>query len=211
MTWSTTSFLGVNAQVTNPGLVSVTGWQTGELAAVAQAVQRSADGSLYATREATAQALVDELWATTTPSVASADPASGSGVTVVPAATTASCGTNPGDGADDGEGPGAWGGWSNGQIPPGELCAVSWDPSELLRCDAAAALETLDLAYVAAFGGLLALIVLAYRSTPASALPLPGWAVRLHTKGEGMPYGLAITAGALAVYPATGVYAAFTG
>ena len=67
------------------------------------------------------------------------------------------------------------------------------------------------LAYVAAFGGVLAVLVLAYRSTPASALPLPGWAARLHTKGEGMPYGVAIAAGALVIYPATGWYAAFAG
>ncbi len=66
------------------------------------------------------------------------------------------------------------------------------------------------LAYVAAFGAVLAVAVLAYRSTPASALPLPGWAARLHTKGEGMPYGVAIAAGALVVYPATHWYAAFT-
>ncbi len=67
------------------------------------------------------------------------------------------------------------------------------------------------LAYVAAFGGVLAVAVLAYRSTPASALPLPGWAARLHAKGEGMPYGVAIAAGALVVYPATNWYAAFAG
>jgi prepilin peptidase CpaA len=67
------------------------------------------------------------------------------------------------------------------------------------------------LAYVAAFGGVLATLVLAYRSTPATAWPLPGWAARLHTKGEGMPYGVAIAAGALVVYPATNWYAAFTG
>jgi len=67
------------------------------------------------------------------------------------------------------------------------------------------------LAYTAAFGGALAMAILAYRSMPASALPLPGWAERLHTKGEGMPYGIAIAAGALFVYPATNWYAAFTG
>lgn len=59
------------------------------------------------------------------------------------------------------------------------------------------------LGYVAVFGGLLALAVLAYRGLPAGALPLPGWAARLHAKGEGVPYGVAITAGALAVYPTT--------
>jgi prepilin peptidase CpaA len=67
------------------------------------------------------------------------------------------------------------------------------------------------LAYVAVFGGVLATAILAYRSTPAGAWPLPGWAIRLHTKGEGMPYGMAIAAGALAVYPASNWFAAFTG
>jgi prepilin peptidase CpaA len=67
------------------------------------------------------------------------------------------------------------------------------------------------LTYTAAFGGALALAILAYRGAPVSAFPLPGWAARLHTKGEGMPYGVAIAAGALFVYPATGWYAAFTG
>ena len=67
------------------------------------------------------------------------------------------------------------------------------------------------LTYTAAFGGALALAILAYRGAPVSAFPLPGWAARLHTKGEGMPYGVAIAAGALFVYPATAWYAAFTG
>ena len=67
------------------------------------------------------------------------------------------------------------------------------------------------LTYTAAFGGALALAILAYRGTPVSVFPLPGWAARLHTKGEGMPYGVAIAAGALFVYPATSWYAAFTG
>jgi prepilin peptidase CpaA len=59
--------------------------------------------------------------------------------------------------------------------------------------------------WVTIVGGLLALFVLAYRNFPAGALPLPGWALRLHKQGEGMPYGVAITAGALIVYPASSV------
>jgi prepilin peptidase CpaA len=59
------------------------------------------------------------------------------------------------------------------------------------------------LFYVTIFGGALALLLLAYRQTPAGALPLPTWAVRLHNPSEGMPYGLAIAAGALVVYPLT--------
>lgn len=67
----------------------------------------------------------------------------------------------------------------------------------------------LFLAYVAVFGGALAVAILAYRSMPAGALPLPGWAMRLHGKGEGMPYGVAIAAGALVIYPSTKWFAAF--
>ena len=59
------------------------------------------------------------------------------------------------------------------------------------------------LFYVTIFGGALALLLLAYRRLPAAALPLPAWAIRLHTAGEGMPYGIAIAAGALLVYPQT--------
>jgi prepilin peptidase CpaA len=67
------------------------------------------------------------------------------------------------------------------------------------------------LFYVAVLGGVLALILLAYRSWPADALPLPKWALRLHAKGEGMPYGIAIAAGALAIYPSTQMYAGLAG
>lgn len=64
------------------------------------------------------------------------------------------------------------------------------------------------LAYVAAFGGGLAVLILAYRNMPAGAFPLPDWALRLHAKGTGMPYGVAIAAGALTIYPSTAWYAA---
>ncbi len=67
------------------------------------------------------------------------------------------------------------------------------------------------LGYVGVFGGALAVAILAYRSIPAGALPLPGWAARLHVKGEGMPYGVAIAAGALTIYPSTQWFGAFGG
>jgi prepilin peptidase CpaA len=57
--------------------------------------------------------------------------------------------------------------------------------------------------FVAVIGGALALLLLAYRRTPASAFPLPEWALRLHRTEVGMPYGVAIAAGALLVYPMT--------
>lgn len=67
------------------------------------------------------------------------------------------------------------------------------------------------LATVAALGGALAIAVLAYRRLPAGALPIPDWAARLHARGSDMPYGIAIAAGGLAVYPSTGWYAALGG
>jgi prepilin peptidase CpaA len=56
---------------------------------------------------------------------------------------------------------------------------------------------------VTVLGGVLALLLMAYRQTPVGALPLPAWAARLHSPKEGMPYGVAISAGALIVYPLT--------
>jgi len=58
--------------------------------------------------------------------------------------------------------------------------------------------------YITIFGGVLSLVILAYRRyVPAHALALPGWAMRLHTHGSGIPYGIAIAASGLVLYPAT--------
>ena len=65
------------------------------------------------------------------------------------------------------------------------------------------------LTQTAVFGGLLAVVILAYRGFPAAAMNLPDWALRLHKKGGGIPYGVAIAGAALAVYPATPWFAAF--
>jgi prepilin peptidase CpaA len=65
------------------------------------------------------------------------------------------------------------------------------------------------LTQTAVFGGLLAVAILAYRRFPAAAMRLPDWALRLHKPGGGIPYGVAIGAAALAVYPATPWFAAF--
>lgn len=62
--------------------------------------------------------------------------------------------------------------------------------------------------WVTLFGGGLALIVLAFRSFPVSALPVPEWAIRLHKSGGGIPYGLAICAGGLYIYPKTEIFRA---
>lgn len=52
----------------------------------------------------------------------------------------------------DGPGPGAWGGYSNGQLPADAMCGLSWQPDKLLRCDAVAALEQLNAKYRTDFG-----------------------------------------------------------
>ncbi|MDX2287361.1 MAG: prepilin peptidase [Hyphomicrobiaceae bacterium] len=63
------------------------------------------------------------------------------------------------------------------------------------------------LLYIAVFGGILALTILAYRNlVPVANLPLPGWAIRLYDKDGGIPYGVAIAAGALAAFPQTVLY-----
>ena len=66
------------------------------------------------------------------------------------------------------------------------------------------------LAYVTIFGGILAVAILAYRRlVPVASLALPGWAMRLHQDGSGIPYGIAIAASALLVYPQTIWFTAF--
>ena len=63
------------------------------------------------------------------------------------------------------------------------------------------------LTHVAIFGGLLSVAVLAYRNyVPEGALAGPGWALRLKQKNGGIPYGIAIAAGALITFPATELY-----
>ena len=63
-----------------------------------------------------------------------------------------------------------------------------------------------------AFGGLLSLLILAYRKfVPAEAWALPPWAMRLHVDGTGIPYGMAIAAAGLALYPSTAWYLALQG
>lgn len=65
-------------------------------------------------------------------------------------------------------------------------------------------------AQVALFGGLLAILILLYRRLPFDAWKLPPWALTLHAKDKGIPYGLAIAAAALVIYPKTPWFAAFT-
>jgi prepilin peptidase CpaA len=63
------------------------------------------------------------------------------------------------------------------------------------------------LAYVTILGGILAVVILGYRNlVPVNALSLPEWARRLHTTGGGIPYGIAIAAGGLMLFPATELF-----
>ena len=61
------------------------------------------------------------------------------------------------------------------------------------------------LIYASLFGGVLTLVLIQFRK-----LPLPGplarqaWILRLHDAGGGIPYGIALAAAALTVYPKTG-------
>jgi len=60
------------------------------------------------------------------------------------------------------------------------------------------------MVYASLFGGALTLLLLQFRK-----LPLPGvlarqpWIQRLHEKGGGVPYGIALAAAAMLVYPHT--------
>jgi prepilin peptidase CpaA len=57
-------------------------------------------------------------------------------------------------------------------------------------------------------GGLLAIAILMYRSIlPPLWLARQGWALRLHGARTGIPYGIALAAAGLHVYPSTGWFA----
>lgn len=60
------------------------------------------------------------------------------------------------------------------------------------------------LVLVSIAGGLLVLAILAYRSLmPPLWLCNQEWAMRLHAKAGGIPYGIALAAGGLWLYPST--------
>ena len=61
------------------------------------------------------------------------------------------------------------------------------------------------LVYASLFGGALTLLLIQFRLLPLpAALARQKWILRLHEKGAGVPYGIALAAAALAVYPQTG-------
>ena len=54
-------------------------------------------------------------------------------------------------------------------------------------------------------GGVLTLLLLQFRKLPLPVvLECQPWIQRLHAKGGGVPYGIALAAAALAIYPKTG-------
>jgi prepilin peptidase CpaA len=60
------------------------------------------------------------------------------------------------------------------------------------------------LLYASLFGGALTLLLLQFRTAPLPGLLAnQGWVQRLHRKDGGVPYGIALAAAALAVYPET--------
>jgi prepilin peptidase CpaA len=61
------------------------------------------------------------------------------------------------------------------------------------------------LVYASLFGGVLTVLLIQFRALPLpAALARQAWVMRLHEKGGGVPYGIALAAAALAVYPETG-------
>jgi prepilin peptidase CpaA len=60
------------------------------------------------------------------------------------------------------------------------------------------------LIYASLFGGALTLILIQFRKLPLPApLARQAWILRLHEAGGGVPYGIALAAAALTVYPKT--------
>lgn len=56
-------------------------------------------------------------------------------------------------------------------------------------------------------GGALTLAILGYRNLPLPAFVMRhDWALRLHDRAEGVPYGLALAAAALLIFPETEIF-----
>jgi prepilin peptidase CpaA len=66
--------------------------------------------------------------------------------------------------------------------------------------------------YVAVAGGVLVELFLLFRNMPLPRAVIgEGWAHRLHKRDGGIPYGIALAAGALLVYPYTSWFAHLAG
>jgi prepilin peptidase CpaA len=67
------------------------------------------------------------------------------------------------------------------------------------------------LIYASLFGGVLTLVLIQFRMLPLPpVLARQEWVERLHRKDSGVPYGIALAAAALAIYPDTPWMAAIT-
>jgi len=61
------------------------------------------------------------------------------------------------------------------------------------------------LIYASLLGGALTLLLIQFRKLPLPApLARQPWILRLHDKAGGVPYGIALAAAALLIYPKTG-------
>jgi prepilin peptidase CpaA len=61
------------------------------------------------------------------------------------------------------------------------------------------------LVYASLLGGVLTLVLIQFRKLPLPAIfARQPWIMRLHDSGGGIPYGIALAAAALAIYPKTG-------
>lgn len=59
--------------------------------------------------------------------------------------------------------------------------------------------------YASIFGGILTIALIQFRKLPLPAtLARQHWIMRLHESGGGVPYGIALAAAALIIYPKTG-------
>ena len=68
------------------------------------------------------------------------------------------------------------------------------------------------LLYASLFGGALTMLLIQFRALPLpAAMAKQPWIMRLHEKGAGVPYGIALAAAALLVYPDTGWMSRLTG
>ncbi|MBN9608876.1 MAG: M15 family metallopeptidase [Actinobacteria bacterium] len=147
-------------------LETIDGWQDLAPWAAAQQVQHSAfaDGSNYAAHYQDALTIVAGLQGID-PEVTGAQPASAvadvPGFDVVAFCAMGSTGVAAGGGVMAG----AWGGFSNGQIPATALCPLT-AAGQLLRCDAAAAWNGMSTAYRASSGSPLC-ITDSYRTLAA--------------------------------------------
>ncbi len=67
------------------------------------------------------------------------------------------------------------------------------------------------LLLVGVLGGGLAIAILVYRQLPVLSAYAPSWAMRLHNKESGIPFGIAIAGGAILAFPQTMLYSLFMG